>query len=134
MNGMKSRFDECEIPWNGYPTIMNIYHRNLTARVDTFFLHQVACLSAEAVGRNIEAFSYALVAMRGFELVRGHPDVEPLKVPFLQLSSDLASDLGQVRPVRQISSCLCCWVGGGIDGSQRCRNILGTCEMSTFGA
>ena len=65
-------------------------------RLIVAFLNQVACLSAETVGRNVEAFSYALVAMRGFELVRGHPDVEPLKVPFLQLSSDLASDLGQV--------------------------------------
>lgn len=54
-------------------------------------------MSAETVGRNVEAFSYALVAMRGFELVRGHPDVEPLRIPFLRLSSDLASDLGQVR-------------------------------------
>ena len=54
------------------------------------------CSGGVPVGRNVEAFSYALVAMRGFELVRGHPDVEPLRVPFLMLSSDLASDLGQV--------------------------------------
>ena len=44
--------------------------------------------------------------MRGFELVRGHPDVEPLRVSFLKLSSDLASDLGQVETTVLFSSYL----------------------------
>jgi hypothetical protein len=59
-------------------------------------------MSAETVGRNVEAYSYALVAMRGFELIRGHPEIEPLRVPFLKIAAEIAADLGQVpRVVRQ---------------------------------
>ena len=40
-------------------------------------------------------FSYALVAARSFELVKGHPDAEVLRVPFLKLTAQTASTLGQ---------------------------------------
>jgi len=58
-------------------------------------------MSAESVGRNVEAYSYALVAMRGFELIRGHPEIEPLRVPFLKVAADIAADLSQVNILKE---------------------------------
>lgn len=48
----------------------------------------------DAVRKPELALSYAVVAAKSFELVKGHPDAEAMRVSYLKLTSQLAGALG----------------------------------------
>jgi len=57
----------------------------------------VACLAQNQIYDS--AYRYSLVAAQSLQLLAGHPEVDRVKVPFLKLASDLASQLGHdARP------------------------------------
>lgn len=79
-------------------TIFHIREKLLTASNIMVLLclcELVACLSA--VNRVEEAYAYIQVLMQCFELCRGHPEAECLRVAFLKLASQLAGNLGHDR-------------------------------------
>jgi len=76
-------------------TIFHIREKLLTASNIMVLLclcELVACL--QIVGRIEEAYAYTQVLMQCFELSRGHPEAECLRVAFLKLASHLAGNLG----------------------------------------
>merc|ERR1712018_1015896 len=79
-------------------TIFHIREKLLTASNIMVLLclcELVACL--QIVGRIEEAYAYTQVLMQCFELCRGHPEAECLRVAFLKLASQLAGNLGHDR-------------------------------------
>lgn len=57
----------------------------------------VACLAQNQIYDS--AYRYSLVAAQSLQLLAGHPEVDRVKVPFLKLASELASQLGHdARP------------------------------------
>lgn len=76
-------------------TIFHIREKLLTASnimVLMCLAELVSCLAA--IDRAEEAFAYTQVLVQCFELNRGHPEAEALRVSYLRLASQLAGSLG----------------------------------------
>merc|ERR1712111_91925 len=76
-------------------TIFYIREKLLTASnimVLLVLCELVSCLAA--IERTEEAFAYTQVLVQCFELNRGHPEAESLRVAYLKMASQLAGSLG----------------------------------------
>ena len=93
-----SRYEEA------VPLLENIFYvREKLLTVSNIHVLQCLCelvATLSAVGgpaRNLAAMSFAQVAVKSFDLMKGHPDAETMRVSFLKLVAELAGGLGHDR-------------------------------------